>query len=263
MAKLLEQLTKRAQNEVIEALRILVSACNGIAGIYQIKHQVCVCVCVCVCVYVCMRACVCVLVVIAPKYLSSSQWQEAVDMYRQVIKIWEEHSNDVIVVDRLQRIHTLENMADLLDADHSFIRNESYSVNTDQCADQSSTIADKCSSNTDQCSSNVDQSSSNTDQYSSNADQCSTNTDQHSTNADQSSTNTDQYSSNAHQHSNADQCSTNTDQSSTNTDQSCSYTDQDSNTDQSTISKKPLRDEDLRSEVCYNNTKIYYYFSEF
>ena len=68
MAKLLEQLTKRAQNEVVEALRMLVSACNGIAAIYQIKHEVCVrafaClhVCVCVCLFVCMCVCLCVRV---------------------------------------------------------------------------------------------------------------------------------------------------------------------------------------------------------
>ena len=60
MAKLLEQLTKRAKNEVNEALRVLVSSCNGIAAIYQIKHQVFVCVCVCMCVCVCVHACVCV-----------------------------------------------------------------------------------------------------------------------------------------------------------------------------------------------------------
>ena len=56
MAKLLEQLTRRAQNEVMEALRMLVSACNGIAAIYQIKHQVSACLCVCMCV-VCLCVC--------------------------------------------------------------------------------------------------------------------------------------------------------------------------------------------------------------
>ena len=40
MAKLLEQLTKKAQNEVIEALRVLVTSCNGIAAVHQIKHEV-------------------------------------------------------------------------------------------------------------------------------------------------------------------------------------------------------------------------------
>jgi len=40
MAKLLEQLTKKAQNEVNEALRMLATSCNGIAAVYQIKHQV-------------------------------------------------------------------------------------------------------------------------------------------------------------------------------------------------------------------------------
>ena len=170
-------------------------------------------------------------------------------MYRQVIKIWEEHSNDVIIVDRLQRIHTLENMADLLDADHGSVRNESHSVNTDQCADQNSTNTDQLSSNADQHS-DADQGSSNTDQHS-NVGQCSTNTDQCFIDVDQCSANTNQCSTNADQHStNTDQSSTNNDQHSTDTDQ-CS-----SNTDQSTISKKPLRDEDLRSEVCYNNTKI-------
>ena len=57
MAKLLEQLTKRAKNEVNEALRVLVSSCNGIAAIYQIKHQVFVRVCVCA--RACMRTCTC------------------------------------------------------------------------------------------------------------------------------------------------------------------------------------------------------------
>ena len=42
-------------------------------------------------------------------------------MYRHVIQIWEEHSNDVINVDRLPRIHTLENLADLLESDHCSI----------------------------------------------------------------------------------------------------------------------------------------------
>ena len=60
MAKLLEQLTKRAQNEVNEALRVLVSACNGIAAIYQIKHQVSICLSVCLpIVCVCMHTCAC------------------------------------------------------------------------------------------------------------------------------------------------------------------------------------------------------------
>lgn len=53
MAKLLEQLTKRGQNEVNEALRMLVSACNGIAAVHQIKHQVTDCVFVCA--YVCVE----------------------------------------------------------------------------------------------------------------------------------------------------------------------------------------------------------------
>ena len=62
MAKLLEQLTKRAKNEVNEALRVLVSSCNGIAAIYQIKHQVSVRLCVCLSVCVCVYVCVCALV---------------------------------------------------------------------------------------------------------------------------------------------------------------------------------------------------------
>ncbi|XP_065889670.1 E3 ubiquitin-protein ligase SHPRH-like isoform X2 [Dysidea avara] len=81
MAKLLEQLTKKARNEVIEALRVLVTSCNGIAAVHQIKHE----------------------------------WQEAADMYHHVMQTWEEHTNDVISVDRLPRIHTMENLADLLD----------------------------------------------------------------------------------------------------------------------------------------------------
>jgi len=36
-------------------------------------------------------------------------------MYHHVMQTWEEHTNDVISVDRLPRIHTMENLADLLD----------------------------------------------------------------------------------------------------------------------------------------------------
>ena len=148
---------------------------------------------------------------------SSSQWQDAVDMYRHVIKIWEKHSNDAINVDRLPRIHTLENLADLLDADHC-------SINDDKSPDHPSVNTDQCSTNTDQCSASTDKCSSSTDLCSNSTDQCSTSTGQSS--------------------SSTDQCSVSADQSSSSTDQ-CS-----TSTDQSSINRQALRDEDLRSEVC-------------
>ena len=46
-------------------------------------------------------------------------------MYRHVMQTWEKHTNDVISVDRLPRIHTLENLADLLD-----VQNDSISGRT-------------------------------------------------------------------------------------------------------------------------------------
>ena len=172
---------------------------------------------------------------------SSSQWQDAVDMYRHVIKICEEHSNDAINVDRLQRIHTLENLADLLDAGHSSISVDQCSINDDQSSvstDQNPFNNDQNTANNDhQCSSSVDQSSVNVDQSSANSDQGLVNTDQSSVNGDQSS-------------ANSDQSVVNTDQSSASNDQ-CS-----SSADQSSDSGYPLRDEDLRSEVCYYSDNV-------
>ena len=141
-------------------------------------------------------------------------------MYRHVIKIWEKHSTDVVNVDRLPRIHTLENLADLLDADHCSVSDGNCSVKANQPPVNSLIGADQCSSSTDQCSVSVNQSSNS-------ADQCSASTDQSSNNTDQCSAIADQCSNSSNQ------CSTSTDQCSGN--------------------RQPLRDEDLRSEVRYSS----------
>ncbi|XP_068240561.1 E3 ubiquitin-protein ligase SHPRH [Palaemon carinicauda] len=85
MEMLLENLIKKTKVESEDAHRLLVGAMNGLAGIHIINEE----------------------------------WKEAVDMYRQVLRSVEDHSS--IKTDSLQRLHTIHNLAEILEANHEGI----------------------------------------------------------------------------------------------------------------------------------------------
>ncbi|XP_064122069.1 E3 ubiquitin-protein ligase SHPRH-like [Macrobrachium nipponense] len=82
MEMLLENLIKKTKVEAEDAHRFLVGAMNGLAGVHIINEE----------------------------------WKEAVDMYREVLRSVEDHSN--IKTDSLQRLHTIHNLAEILEANH-------------------------------------------------------------------------------------------------------------------------------------------------
>lgn len=53
-------------------------------------------------------------------FLSSSlsQFGRAVEMYRAAMTVWQEHESHDVECDRVQRIHTMENLAELLAKGH-------------------------------------------------------------------------------------------------------------------------------------------------
>lgn len=82
MEMLLDNLIKKTKLESEEAHRLLVASMNGLAGVHIIKEE----------------------------------WVEAVNVYRGVLQSIEEHSN--IKTDSLQRLHTLHNLAELIESNH-------------------------------------------------------------------------------------------------------------------------------------------------
>lgn len=86
MEQLLDNLIKKTKVETEEAHRLLVAAMNGLSAIHIMRDE----------------------------------WVEAVDMYRSVLQSVQEHSN--IHTDSLQRLHTIHNLSELLDAKHSGIQ---------------------------------------------------------------------------------------------------------------------------------------------
>jgi len=86
MGQLLEQLIKRAINEAEELHRLYVAALNGLAGLDVIGEK----------------------------------WSEAVDKYREVLRSAEEHKG-TLKTDTLQKLHTVTNLAELLEAKHEGI----------------------------------------------------------------------------------------------------------------------------------------------
>ncbi|KAG7174962.1 E3 ubiquitin-protein ligase SHPRH-like [Homarus americanus] len=86
MEMLLENLIKKTKFETEEAHRLLIASMNGLAGIAIIQKQ----------------------------------WPQAVDMYRNVLRSIEEHTN--IKTDCLQRLHTIHNLAEILEAGHQGIQ---------------------------------------------------------------------------------------------------------------------------------------------
>nr|XP_045617516.1 E3 ubiquitin-protein ligase SHPRH-like [Procambarus clarkii]XP_045617517.1 E3 ubiquitin-protein ligase SHPRH-like [Procambarus clarkii] len=85
MEMLLENLIKKTKLETEEAHRLLISSMNGLAGVHIIQEE----------------------------------WSQAVEMYRAVLRSIQEHAN--IKTDSLQRLHTLHNLAEVLEAGHSNI----------------------------------------------------------------------------------------------------------------------------------------------
>ncbi|KAK4288850.1 hypothetical protein Pmani_038148 [Petrolisthes manimaculis] len=86
MEMLLENLIKKTKVEAEEAHRLLIASMNGLAAIHIIREE----------------------------------WPPAVEMYRQVLRSIQEHSN--IKTDSLQRLHTLHNLAEVLEAGHCDIQ---------------------------------------------------------------------------------------------------------------------------------------------
>ncbi|XP_021928095.1 E3 ubiquitin-protein ligase SHPRH isoform X2 [Zootermopsis nevadensis] len=86
MEELLESLIKKTQCESEEALRQYIAALNGLAGIHIIREN----------------------------------WVQAVETYRDVLRIAEEYK-DKLKTDKLQMIHTLYNLDDILSARHEGI----------------------------------------------------------------------------------------------------------------------------------------------
>ncbi|KAK7076402.1 hypothetical protein SK128_024788, partial [Halocaridina rubra] len=82
MEMLLENLIKKTKLEAEEAHRLLVSSMNGLAGIHIINEE----------------------------------WKEAVDTYREVLRSVQNHSN--IKTDSLQKLHTIHNLAEILESNH-------------------------------------------------------------------------------------------------------------------------------------------------
>lgn len=82
MEMLLDNLIKKTKLEAEEAHRLLVASMNGLAGVHIIKEE----------------------------------WVEAVNVYRGVLQSVEEHNN--IKTDSLQRLHTLHNLAELIESNH-------------------------------------------------------------------------------------------------------------------------------------------------
>ena len=83
MEQLLEQLINKAKTEAEEAHRLYIAALNGLAGLAIIQEN----------------------------------WSEAVDKYREVLRSAEEHK-ERIKTDTLQKLHTITNLAELLEANH-------------------------------------------------------------------------------------------------------------------------------------------------
>lgn len=86
MEMLLENLIKKTKLETEEAHRLLIASMNGLAGIHIIQEE----------------------------------WSQAVEMYRSVLRSIEEHAN--IKTDSLQRLHTLHNLAEILESGHPNIQ---------------------------------------------------------------------------------------------------------------------------------------------
>ncbi|KAK8397451.1 hypothetical protein O3P69_004894 [Scylla paramamosain] len=82
MEMLLENLMKKTKVEAEEAHRLLIASINGLAAIHIIRQE----------------------------------WVEAVEAYREALQSMEEHSD--IKTDSLQRLHTLHNLAEVLEASH-------------------------------------------------------------------------------------------------------------------------------------------------
>ena len=83
MDQLLEQLISKARNEAEECHRLYIAALNGMAGVDIIQER----------------------------------WSDAVDKYREVLRSAEEHK-DRIKTDTLQKLHTISNLAELVEARH-------------------------------------------------------------------------------------------------------------------------------------------------
>ena len=83
MDQLLEQLISKARNEAEECHRLYIAALNGMAGVDIIQEK----------------------------------WSDAVDKYREVLRSAEEHK-DKIKTDTLQKLHTISNLAELVEARH-------------------------------------------------------------------------------------------------------------------------------------------------
>ncbi|KAG0727378.1 E3 ubiquitin-protein ligase SHPRH [Chionoecetes opilio] len=82
MEMLLDNLTNKTKVEAEEAHRALIASTNGLAAIHVIRQE----------------------------------WAEAVEAYREALRSMEDHED--IKTDSLQRLHTLHNLAEVLEAEH-------------------------------------------------------------------------------------------------------------------------------------------------
>ena len=102
MEQLLEQLVTKAKLEAEEAHRGYIAALNGLAGIDIIEVRL---------YYSFFNIWKLISV------LFQEKWVDAVEKYRDVMRSAEEHK-EKIKTDTLQRLHTITNLADLLEARH-------------------------------------------------------------------------------------------------------------------------------------------------
>ena len=150
MNELLKQLIKKCKMEAQEGLRQLIGALNGLAGIFRIQMKVCV---VCMSCLECQIELVNDVLLLTHLYITHilytftytphtqhayihihifiytyvhtthihsqcwMQWTDAVEMYRSAMSTWQEHMPE-LECDFTQRIHTLEGLAELLQAGH-------------------------------------------------------------------------------------------------------------------------------------------------
>ncbi len=76
-------LSEKLENGTFSGLRQFIASLNGLAGIAMIEEK----------------------------------WEEAAEKYREAIRVIEEHKGQ-IKTDTLQRLHTLTNLAEVIEAGH-------------------------------------------------------------------------------------------------------------------------------------------------